>query len=312
MFGKQKGLDDVMKAAMISMLAGNTTEHVEVNTHTQARVPLLQAVLLMVAIAALLAGAWLLLTGGALAFTTEIDSSWDMLLGVCIFWALVITWIAIGDRIISPDRIKTPWLRRMLLAFFAFIGTVAMLDSARAIADGFDKVAGLKMLTGFALISGSALLIWRFANELINPLYPRPPSIDLMRDMMQPAPTGPQVVKVPTPVHRNGNHVADLDDDEEEDAEEDTDGYVTDHELLMEFVERAAVIGLQRARWLDPRAPEYLAKREVTRGIYNRMIALAGRWHIVRPGGGGSPAQWNMDAEDGLEMLRLAWESVHG
>jgi hypothetical protein len=300
MLGKGKsGIDDVFKAALLSSLTGNTNEHTEVNVHTQARVPLVQAMLLAAGIAALLGGLWLLM-GGLLSFAASLHDRWAMLAGVAVLWAIAAAWAVTGTALLSGMRNQVAM--RILLLFFMVAGTLATLDIARVMSTGFDQAAGLKLLGGLALTASSALLIWRFANELVNPLYPRPPSIDLIRDLLQPPSGVPQVVRQPVPVYMNGEPVTDL---EEEPAEPPSD-----HELLMEFVARAAVIGLGRKRWLNPDAPEYLGGKEVTRGVYNTKVELAAKWRIVKRGGGGQPTEWAMDKQAALLMLQTAWERV--
>jgi hypothetical protein len=301
MFGKQKGVDDVFKAALLSMMTGNTNEHTEVNVHTQARVPLVQALLLAVGIVALLCGIWLLM-GGLIAFAVSLGDRWAMLAGVAVLWAIAGAWAITGNALLAGKR--NGIAKRFLLLFFMVTGTIATLDIARVVATGFDQTAGLQLLAGMSLTVAAALLVYRFANELVNPLYPRPPSIDLIRDLWQPGQGVPRVVRQPVPVYMNDKQVvADLTEDEPEEP-------LSDHELLMEFVARAAVIGLGRARWLNPDAPEYLGGREVTRGVYNTMVELAAKWRIVKRGGGGQPTDWIMDKAAAVEMLQTAWERV--
>jgi len=302
MLGKGKsGIDDVFKAALLSSLTGNTAEHTEVNVHTQARVPLVQALLLAVGIVALLGGLWLLM-GGLVQFAASLHDRWAMLAGVAVLWAIGAAWAVTGTALLSGVRNQVAM--RFLILFFMVAGTLATLDIARVISSGFDQAAGLKLLGGLALTTSASLLVWRFANELVNPLYPRPPSIDLIRDLMQTGQGVPQVIRQPVPVYMNDKQVADL-AEEEEPAEP-----VSDHELLMEFVARAAVIGLGRARWLTPDAPEYLGNREVTRGVYNTMVELAAKWRIVKRGGGGQPTEWAMKPDAAVAMLQTAWERV--
>lgn len=295
---------------------GQQQEHVQYNAHTQVLVQVLQALGLVLAVGLIGAGVWLL-AGGVTWLVARLEVPAD--------WALAALALAsVGIVVRRLTRALTGrWEARIWPVVAELLSTTGLvLLGLRVVAGGeWSFLRVMQAVAGVGCLLAGPLLLWRFSNELFNPWFPKSPVVIMMENLIDRLTQGPEEPEriAPFPVRVNGKvhgaTTAEAEEPEAEEAEEPAAARIVDPEFvdLVEFVELAAVRGLARdALVVEPRLRLRSGQR-LTRGYFERLMSLAAEtWGFVRPGGGGTSAEWAVEPGRAIAILRAALELATG
>jgi hypothetical protein len=190
-----------------SLMGRESQENITYNAHTQVWVQILQALGLVLAIAALLAGLWLL-AGPILWVIREVVAALDRLIvSLILATAAIVAYGLTGEILesldIHQDMSDIWWtvIRLFVVALVLFLA----LNVVEVLAAGWTSAWTLRLLGGIGLSVSGLLLSWRFTNELWNPLYPKSPMISILQHYLESMIPHPQVeIPGPRPVRING------------------------------------------------------------------------------------------------------------
>ena len=306
-----KSKPDMWAALFAAGLGREQHKQIQYNSHTQVLVQVLQALALALALPGLLFGLYLLADGRLWLVERAADEYDRLFLAVMISAGGAITWGLVGLGVRRAGRELSLWatLARALVT----VGLVLLAcDLVAILADDWETARSARLLGGLGLVLATALLIWRFGNELWNPTYPKSPMIGLLQDFLTPDEPPPVEILQPYPIRMNNKtRGADvlLPDPDDDALDEEADGppiYRVDPEFedLVAFVRLAQRRGLARSALLTKPRTRMPSGQRLTRDYYDRMIALAREpWGIVQLGGSGSPAEWAVDVHTALRML---------
>ena len=73
---------------------------------------------------------------------------------------------------------------------------------------------------------------------------------------------------------------------------------------LIAFIEGAQTRGLSRRAWLSGKVKLRPTNTRMTRDVYDVLVGEAARWGFVKPGGEGVGAEWLIEPDQALEILR--------
>jgi hypothetical protein len=296
-------------------LSGRTTEeHIQYGAKSQVLVPLLQMLGLVAAIG-VVAGGIGCMARSLIAIIRTLTGTVDQLVASVVIGVVGLVVFSIARDVFRhvgwDSRVWRP------LAEFGLATSVTLLviGLLRALADDWIILDSAFLFGGLALVVGGSLLIWRFGNELWNPLFPRPPIVEAAMQMIDRLYPDAKQVRVldPYPIRLNGKdraveaaeHLTSAPDDQDEAT--DINPAFTD---LIEFLQLASLYGL--ARDGSDKAPGLVrhphhilpSGRKLTRAYYGDLMDMAARWRLVNPGGGGHAATWRMEPDDAIEFMR--------
>ena len=320
--------DGILKTALgLGLLGtGQTQEHIQYNTISQVWVQVLQFVFLCIAIPITAAGLWLMSEPVAWLLTMA-TTTLDIVLA-----AVVIGVVTVGARTLAR------WLKEKIdldLPAFAWtclevIGQIALifliLELVHVAADeNWDLQDSGKMVAGLGVTVAGALLSWRFANELFNPLFPKSPTTQILEQMVNRMDGGePETVvevRGPFPARANGQIAKPVMPTTQLPAGGGTvkvelsDDYKLFVDLVA-LVHRAQEHGLTRAANVENVHPRLRlpSGERLSRGrleiLWQYGADVWGLWTYEAERG--ITPEWLMEPDRALQVLKAAWEQHTG
>lgn len=287
-------------AAMIAAAFGGQQqqEHITYNTHTQVWVPFMEFVGVLGSMATILLG--FAAIGLGLFWTaqqaTVITDRLLISAGIATASMLLLS----AERAIRR-RFETAEFWHTIAGFMVRVGFLLLgLDLIYWLVGAWRWQQTVVFVAGMAAIPSASLLIWRYANELFNPLYPRSPWASLIERFLGAVAGEREPIHelVPYPVYMRNNvpEVQPPDDS-------------TPWEVSPSFSDFAAFLALARKHGITRKSlvvdPHYIlpSGQEVTRPVWETMIALGERWEFVKRGGGGDATEWIIEPDQAIHII---------
>lgn len=314
---------DILTALLASRGIAGEEQHEQINynVHTQVLVQLAQGVGLILALASVGAGLYLLaltLTWLASTATSAIDR---LAVSAAIGGGALLLYLAAGH--FTPRSRLWRGAAALLLSAAATLITLNLFEYL-AHTDGWTTLHIARVLIAPALIAAGCLLVWRFSNELYNPAFPKSPLVQVLENLVANLTPEPRTVTQvqPYPVYLNGHLNAagvavtlDHERDQEQEPEPDpppTSAAISDQFLdLIRLIELARGHGWQRDNLVSHPRRLLPSGRKLSRPYYEKLMdELEHRWNIIAAPGPGSTAEWRIQPADALQILTAVLDTV--
>ena len=335
------GGEDLLKLLMATGLmgGGQTHEQIQYNKESQVLVQVLQALALVAATCAMIAGLFLM-GSGLLWVVREAETAWDLLLiavpGAIV--AMVVRGIAIqvqgrlGEMRASGEAESRTRPTAALAAMMEAVATTATILALLVVVQALDSAGNWRWtdwarpILGLGLAIAGSLLVWRFTNELFNPLFPKSPTTQILERLVSQMEDGAgpeQVVEVrgPFPWRANGQVAKPVLPPVELPAGGGEVQVRLSEEYkmfadLVALVERAKTHGLTRKANVDDVRPRLRlpSGERLTRDRLEMLWAYgAAVWELwTYEAEKGKTPEWTMEPDVALEVLRAAWSQENG
>jgi hypothetical protein len=335
------GGEDLLRLLMATGLmgGGQTHEQIQYNKESQVLVQVLQALALVVATCAMIGGLFLM-GGGLLWVVRAAETVWDLLLvaapGAMVMMGVRGISIRIQARLgaMEIDEEGDQQTRRMtaLAAMMEAVASIGMVLALLVVVQALDEAGRwswtdwARPILGLGLVVSGSLLVWRFTNELFNPLFPKSPTTQILERLVAAMEEGKgpeNVVEVrgPYPWRPNGQVARPMlpatelpagGGEVEVRLSEDYKLFVD----LVALVQRAQTHGLTRAANVDNQRPRLRlpSGERLTRDRLEMLWAYGAEvWGLwMYEAERGRTPEWAMELDAALELLRAAWERQEG